>query len=253
MFPHYRGKSKPTVGGTSAPMAVQHMALMKRVLAPRMTPTEKENKKPRTYSKDELVTLKQTLKDIGGRVIDKRTTLGKSLAKWRDDLITDLGGADEISTQQSALVDLAVKSKLLLNSIDAWLLTQPTLVNARKRSLLTVVLQRQTLADGLARYLTQSTIRNILAPMRGMYNQAIEDGKPHINPGAMMGKFNKKDAGSNDKKINPLTREETQILLDKAERDLMHYYPLFLCAPRTGIREGELNALKGSIWTLPTD
>lgn len=96
--------------------------------------------------------------------------------------------------------------------------------------------------DGLSR----STIRNILAPMRGMYNQAIEDGKAHINPAAMMGKFNKKDAAADDRKINPLTREETQIMLEKAEKDLQHYYPLFLCAPRTGIREGELIALKGT-------
>ena len=48
-----------------------------------------------------------------------------------------------------------------------------------------------------------------------------------------------------DKKINPLNREETQMLLDKAEKNLTHYYPLFLCAPRTGIRQGELIALKG--------
>jgi hypothetical protein len=62
-----------------------------------------------------------------------------------------LGG--DISTQQAALVDLAVKSKLLLDSIDAWLLVQPSLVNARKKSLLPVVKDRQALADGLTRYL----------------------------------------------------------------------------------------------------
>ena len=60
-----------------------------------------------------------------------------------------------MSTQQAALVDLAVKSKLLLDSIDTWLLTQPSLVNARKKALLPVVRERQTLADGLARYLAQ--------------------------------------------------------------------------------------------------
>jgi len=120
-----------------------------------MNPAENGHKAPRTYSKHGLVTLKHAVKGLGGRVIDMRTTLGKSLAKWRADLIADLGGPDEISTQQSALVDLAVKSKLLLDSIDAWLLTQPTLVNVRKRSLIPVVLQRQTLADGLARYLSQ--------------------------------------------------------------------------------------------------
>ena len=61
--------------------------------------------------------------DLGNKAIDKRTTLGKSLAKWRADLIQDLGG--DVSTQQAALVDLAVKSKLLLDSIDTWLSEVP--------------------------------------------------------------------------------------------------------------------------------
>jgi hypothetical protein len=70
-------------------------------------------------------------------------------------LIADLGGEDNVSVQQSALIDLTIKSKLLLDSIDAWLLTQPTLINKRKKALLPVVLQRQQLADGFARYLSQ--------------------------------------------------------------------------------------------------
>ena len=51
--------------------------------------------------------------------------------------------------------DLAVRTRLLLDSIDAWLLTQPSLVNQRKRALLPVVRERQALADALARYLAQ--------------------------------------------------------------------------------------------------
>ena len=120
-----------------------------------MNRTESSRRKPREYSKHGLVTLKQAVKGLGRRVIDRRTTLGRSLAKWRADLVEDLGGEENISTQRSALIDLAVKSKLLLDSIDAWLLIQPSLVNARKRTLIPVVLQRQTLADGLARYLSQ--------------------------------------------------------------------------------------------------
>jgi len=104
-------------------------------------------------SKHGLTTLKQSVKALGGRVIDRRTTLGKALGKWRADLIQDLGGKESISTQQEALVDLAVKSKLILDSIDAWLLTQRSLISARKRSLLPAVRERQQLADGLARYL----------------------------------------------------------------------------------------------------
>jgi hypothetical protein len=72
--------------------------------------------------------------------------------KCRGELVADLGGEDVISTQQSAIIDLAVKSKLILDSIDAWLLTQKMLINKRNRMLFPIVLQRQQLADGLARY-----------------------------------------------------------------------------------------------------
>jgi hypothetical protein len=99
-----------------------------------------------------LSILKRAVNGLGNRVIDKRTATGKALAKWRKDLERDLGG--DVSTQQGAIVDLAVKSKLLLDSIDVWLLTQPSLINKRKKTLLPVVLQRQQLADGLARYLS---------------------------------------------------------------------------------------------------
>ncbi len=130
-----------------------------------MNPKQNGHKRPRGYAKHGLTTLKQAVRGLGGRVIDRRTRLGKAMAKWRTDLIQDLGGRDAISTQQEALVDLAVKSKLILDSIDAWLLTQPSLVNARKRSLLPAVKERQQLADGLARYLTQlgleRKVRNI--------------------------------------------------------------------------------------------
>jgi len=101
-----------------------------------------------------LTRLKAAVRGLGSRVIDRRTTLGKALVEWRQELIQDLGGPDAVSTQARAIVDLAVKTKLLLDSVDAWLLTQPSLVNKRARALLPVVRERQQLADSLARYLT---------------------------------------------------------------------------------------------------
>src|SRR4029453_13091601 len=94
---------------------------------------------------------------------------------------------------------------------------------------------------------SQSTIRNIMAPVRGMFNQAIEDGAAHQNPAARIGKLNKRSKDEPRKKINPLTREEIQVMLKAtSENKYIHWYPLFLCAPRTGIREGELVSLKGT-------
>ena len=102
-----------------------------------------------------LTTLKRAVRELGGRTIDGRTSVGKALQEWRAGLIADLGGRDAISAQQEAILDLAVKTKLLVDSIDAWLLTRPTLINARRRAVLPAVLQRQQLADALARYMVQ--------------------------------------------------------------------------------------------------
>lgn len=113
-------------------------------------------KKPkRYYTKHGLTTLKKAVRVLGGRAIDRRTALGRALEDWRHSIIQDLGGVDQTSTQQRQVIDLAVKTKLILDSIDAYLVKQPSLVNHRKRIVLPVVLQRQQLADALARYMTQ--------------------------------------------------------------------------------------------------
>jgi integrase len=93
----------------------------------------------------------------------------------------------------------------------------------------------------------QSTIRNIMAPVRGMFFQAIEDGVTEKNPAARIGKLNKHAKDKPKKKINPLTREEVQTLLGTAlsKEKYTHWYPLLLCAVRGGKRQGELVTLKG--------
>ncbi len=103
----------------------------------------------RNAQKHALPRLKQTVKALGSRAIDRRTTVGKALATWRSELLADLGGVEAVSTQELALVEEAVKTKLILDSIDAWLLTQPTLINKRTRSVLPAVRDRQALVSTL--------------------------------------------------------------------------------------------------------
>ena len=112
--------------------------------------------------------MKSTLRRLGPRTIDRRTSLGKHLAAWRADLVVDLGGEGALSTQQRALIDVVVRQKLLLESVDAWLLTQPSLVNSRKRALLPVVRERQGLADSLARYLVQLGLERRAKPVQSL-------------------------------------------------------------------------------------
>jgi hypothetical protein len=109
----------------------------------------------RPYSRHGLNALKARLKLRGLHAIDRRSAAARALAAWRRELVEDLGGESAISAQERAILDLAAQTKLLLDSVDAWLMEQPTLVNARRRALLPVVLQRQQLADALARYMGQ--------------------------------------------------------------------------------------------------
>jgi len=121
----------------------------------RRKPPEPSEIAKRSYQKHGLTTMKKALHQLGGRALDQRTSLAKALGRWRSEILNDLGGTENTSAQQRAVLDLSVKTKLMLDSIDAWLLTQRSLINARKRALYPVVRERQQIADALARYLGQ--------------------------------------------------------------------------------------------------
>src|SRR5438128_7967797 len=78
--------------------------------------------RPRRYDRHGLTALKRTVATLGGRVLDGRFAVARELREWRAGLERDLGG--DLSTQERVLVDLATTTKLLLGSIDSWLLTQ---------------------------------------------------------------------------------------------------------------------------------
>jgi hypothetical protein len=89
----------------------------------------------------------------GMRGIDRRSAGFRALAEWRSRLEADLGGATNLSAQKAALLESVCRTRLFLDHIDAWLMSQESLVNKKRRSLYPVVLQRQLLADSLTRNL----------------------------------------------------------------------------------------------------
>src|SRR6266568_3284931 len=68
--------------------------------------------------KHALSQAKSALKNFGSRAIDKRTAVGRALHEWRQDIERDLGG--DISAQQKAVLEIVVRLKLMLDSIDAY-------------------------------------------------------------------------------------------------------------------------------------
>ena len=125
--------------------------------------------------------LKRAVKRLGTRdLLDRRTGVGRALAHWRNALIADLGGEDAISTQQLALVDMAVRSKLLVDSVDAYVLAMPSPINKRARALFPVVKERQALVSQLQSILKDLGLgrRSRAVPDLTAYLATKGDGTP---------------------------------------------------------------------------
>ena len=104
-----------------------------------------------------LYTMQKAVTLLGSRALPAASTaLGRELRAWRSALVSDLGGEDAITTQQAALIEVATTTRLLLSSIDGYILGQlGSPVNKRRKALHPVVRERQQLADALARYMGQ--------------------------------------------------------------------------------------------------
>lgn len=95
----------------------------------------------------------------------------------------------------------------------------------------------------LAQGRSRSLVRNIVAPVRQLFNQLIEDGLDKPNPSARIGRY-LRDRHDPAFRIDPLTPEEEAWFLATARIHCPRHYALFLCALRTGLRLGELRGLQ---------
>jgi hypothetical protein len=93
------------------------------------------------------------VKLAGFGAIDRRTAAARATLAFKRELIVALGGETHLSPQRRKLVDMVARASLLLDHIDAWLFQQRSLVNARAKTLLPVLVQRQAIADHLTRLL----------------------------------------------------------------------------------------------------
>ena len=98
---------------------------------------------PRPYSRHGLNAPMARIKLRGFGTIDRRTAAAREQLALRRELANALGGESNLSPQRRKLLD----------HVDAWLFQQRSLVNARAKTLLPVLVQRQALADHLIRLL----------------------------------------------------------------------------------------------------
>jgi len=133
-----------------------------------------------------LNALKVAVKVRGLAAIDKRTAAGQALVNWRQELLRDLGGEDSVSAQRRALVDMAVRTRLYIDHVDAWLMEQRSLLNRRKKAILPVLRERQILVDSLSRLLSQIGLERRAKP--------VEDLQTYLRRREREGEAQSKDA-----------------------------------------------------------
>jgi integrase len=92
--------------------------------------------------------------------------------------------------------------------------------------------------------LSPNTVRISRAYLSSILTQAVDDELIPINPAMGTGRYIKKVAPQ--KKVNPLTWAEKDLFEESVRIHFPRFYPFFLTALRTGMRKGELIALKPS-------
>jgi hypothetical protein len=85
----------------------------------------------------------------GMGTVDARSAAARTLSTWRAQLEKDLGGRENLSAQRSCLLELVIRTRLLLDAADAFILGLPSVVNKRRRALLPIVKERMSLASAL--------------------------------------------------------------------------------------------------------
>jgi len=89
----------------------------------------------------------------GLAVVDGRMHSARVVKRWQRLLTNDLGGPGSLTTAQATLIELATRTRLVLEHVDAYLLTKKSLLNKRQGKLLPVVMDRMKVSDTLTRQL----------------------------------------------------------------------------------------------------
>jgi hypothetical protein len=133
---------------------------------------------PSKHSRHGLNALKVAVKVRGLSAIDGRTLAAQSLFAWKEELLRDLGGEESISAQRMALVESAVRTRLFLDHLDSFLLSQSSLINRRSKRMIPALRERQQLADGLARVLGQLGLERVPKPVPELEAYIAEKENP---------------------------------------------------------------------------
>jgi hypothetical protein len=118
---------------------------------------------------------RRALARLGTTKLDQRSAVAQSARRFKADLVRDLGG--DPSSTQLALIEVAARTKIMLDAVDDWLLRQPSLAVVKKRSLIPALTQRQQLADGFQRAMLALGLERRAKPVPSL-SEYLGAGRP---------------------------------------------------------------------------
>src|SRR5690349_18806389 len=139
----------------------------------------------RTYRKHGFTGLLRGRSKADAGQMDKRSATYQAMAQYRADLLSSLGGVENLSAQELTLLELCVRDHLILQSIDGYLL-QAGLFNKKKRTAYSLTMQRMQLADSLTRRLQSLGLKRRAKPTRSL-TELLTNGRDAQHPTSNLG------------------------------------------------------------------
>lgn len=124
-----------------------------------------------------LKALKRRVRTRGLDALDRRSGAARDLVAWKEELVSALGGAANITPQENALIEMIVRQRIFIDHVDGFLLSQETLVVKKKRAIIPVLRERQSLVDSFARLLGQLGMKRREKPIPSLHEYLAERGE----------------------------------------------------------------------------
>lgn len=142
--------------------------------------TERRNSRTGRPPIHGLNALRKAVTRLSTKRLDQRSAIAVAVRRFKADLVRDLGGNP--SRAQETLIELAARTWIIVEALDDWLMRQPSLVLHRKRAVVPVLLQRQQLADSLARQLERLGLERKVREAPDVTSYLASRGVRHAAP-----------------------------------------------------------------------
>lgn len=123
-------------------------------------------KPKRAYVKHGLTPVIKAVQGFDPKALDGRTALAKELIQERNGLIAALGGPEEVSPQELAIIDMIASKRVRRRIAAQWaLLNRGKLFDRRKKKLAPIALELEQLEDAEVRLLKELGLKRRAKPV----------------------------------------------------------------------------------------